>query len=101
MSGPAIPSDELTLSASEFKARCLEIMDRLNTGLLFKVTVTKRGTPVAEMKAAPRRSATSGYGSMKGSVVGWSTDRDLTVCDDDEWEEVIEAMPTNRLAPPL
>lgn len=99
MSGPAIPSDELTLSASEFKAHCLEIMDRLNTGLLFKVTVTKRGTPVAEMKAAPTSPATSGYGSMKGTVVGWSESRDLTLFTEDQWEKIIEGMPTNRRAP--
>jgi prevent-host-death family protein len=36
-----------TIGAAEFKAHCLEILDRLSTRELSRVTITKRGRPVA------------------------------------------------------
>jgi antitoxin (DNA-binding transcriptional repressor) of toxin-antitoxin stability system len=36
-----------TISASEFKAKCLDILDRLSTRKLTRVTITKRGKIVA------------------------------------------------------
>ncbi len=38
---------EETLSASEFKAKCLDILKRLGEHRLSRVTVTRRGKPVA------------------------------------------------------
>ena len=55
-----------TISAAEFKAKCLEIMDIVErTGR--SVIVTKRGRPVATLGPArlPRRSA---FGFMKGRI---------------------------------
>ena len=40
-------SPELTISATEFRARCLGLFRRLHEGGLREVTVTRRGKPVA------------------------------------------------------
>jgi antitoxin (DNA-binding transcriptional repressor) of toxin-antitoxin stability system len=59
---------ELTISASAFKARCLEIFKALEARKLTRVTVTRRGKPVAELKppaAGPRPSL---WGCHRGSV---------------------------------
>jgi prevent-host-death family protein len=61
------------ITATEFKAKCLELMDRVNrTGE--RIQITKRGKVVAELcpvrnVAAERRN---GYGCLKGimSIVG-------------------------------
>ena len=55
-----------TIKASEFKAKCLKIMDEVaESGQ--SVVITKRGVPVAELVPAKRRSE-SIVGAMKGSV---------------------------------
>jgi prevent-host-death family protein len=73
-----------TMSAAEFKATCLELMDAVErTGR--SVVVTKRGHPVAVLSPvrATRRSA---FGYMKGRIkilgdivapieVDWDADR--------------------------
>ena len=54
-----------TMKASEFKAKCLHIMDEVaETGE--SVVITKRGVPVTELVPARRRPKTI-FGSMKGS----------------------------------
>ena len=56
------------VAAAEFKARCLELMDRVReTGTEY--VVTKHGVPVAKLVpyVAPRRQ--SFFGSMKGTVL--------------------------------
>ena len=60
-------SSELVITATEFKARCLELFTRLNEGGLRKVTVTRRGKPVAEVvrHVAETDDVTAGYGSMR------------------------------------
>lgn len=64
---PADPAGNLTISVSAFKARCLEIFKALETGELARVTVTRRGRPVAELTPlrAERRRA---WGCMQGTV---------------------------------
>lgn len=37
---------ERTYNVTEFKAKCLDIVDQLSRGALARVTVTKRGIPV-------------------------------------------------------
>ncbi len=55
-----------TFTASEFKAKCLKIMDEVaETGE--RVVITKRGKPVAEVLPA-RELRKSVFGSMRGSV---------------------------------
>ncbi len=54
-----------TISASEFKAKCLKILDSLESG---GITITKRGRPVARVipvKTADNRAL---IGSMKGKI---------------------------------
>lgn len=60
-----------TISASEFKAKCLDILDRLSDHRLDRVVVTKRGRPVAvltppEVEAKDVRQL---YGFMRGTVL--------------------------------
>lgn len=59
-----------TISASEFKAKCLDILDRLADRALERVVITKRGRVVAmlvppEDEAAAVRQL---HGFMRGSV---------------------------------
>lgn len=59
-----------TISASEFKAKCLQILDRLGTRKLDRVVITKRGKPVAVL-TPPEADAVAVHGIhgfMRGSV---------------------------------
>lgn len=65
----ATPDGTLTLSASAFKARCLEVFKALEARKLARVVVTRRGRPVAELVpprgvGAPPRL----WGAHRGSV---------------------------------
>ena len=62
---------EATLSATDFKATCLAVLDRLAARDLERVTITKRGRPVAVV-TAPATDEAKGRDwlqSMRGSVV--------------------------------
>lgn len=68
-----------TISATEFKAKCLDILDRINSRELERAVVTKRGRVVAvlvrpEDEAAQVRRL---HGFLRGSVV-IPTGADLT-----------------------
>jgi prevent-host-death family protein len=68
-----------TISASEFKAKCLNILDRLDKRELDRVIITKRGRTVAVL-APPDQHADAVrdiYGFMRGSVI-IADDVDLT-----------------------
>lgn len=70
------------VAAAEFKARCLELMDRVReTGAEY--VVTKHGEPVAKLVpyTAPRR--TSLFGAMKGTVLEFERPFDPI---DDDWD---------------
>jgi prevent-host-death family protein len=55
-----------TISAAEFKAKCLELMDSVAaTGA--SIVVTKRGRPVAQLSPVRARRE-SGLGFMKGRL---------------------------------
>jgi prevent-host-death family protein len=62
--------NSLTVSATDFKAKCLSMIEEMNRTKV-PIVVTKRGKPVAEMY--PARSETevpkSFIGSMKGTVL--------------------------------
>lgn len=68
----ALPS---SISAAEFKAKCLDLMDAVaETGA--SIVVTKRGRPVAVLAPiAPKRRALRGI--MKGRMRILDTDDDL------------------------
>lgn len=55
------------INASDFKARCLAILDEVReTGLV--VTVLKHGKPVAELRPAVQRKSESPFSGLKGSL---------------------------------
>jgi prevent-host-death family protein len=67
----AMSRSEETLTVTEFKARCLELFDRLNQRQLSKVTVTRRGRPVAVVSpvSPPEAEAKAVHGSMAGMAL--------------------------------
>ncbi len=70
-----------TIKASEFKAKCLKIMDEVaNTGE--PVMITKNGVPVTELIPAKHKPKTL-FGSMKGIGVILG---DIISPIDEEWE---------------
>jgi antitoxin (DNA-binding transcriptional repressor) of toxin-antitoxin stability system len=60
-----------TYGAADFKANCLAILDRLARRDLDRVTITKRGHPVAVMTPPPSvaQAVEALHGFMRGSVV--------------------------------
>ena len=68
-----------TITATEFKAKCLQILDQLGTHEIEKLTITKRGKPVAVLTAPERHeeAVRKINGFMRGSVIG-PEDIDLT-----------------------
>ena len=69
----------LEIAASEFKAKCLDLMDQLAARKLDRIVVTKRGRPVAVLSPppTPEEVAEAFFGFMKGSV-GAPKDFDFT-----------------------
>ena len=68
------------ISASEFKATCLELMDDIaRTGR--DVVVTKRGHPVVRVSAAAQH-AESPWGFLRGTIVRHG---DIVSADDAQW----------------
>ena len=60
-----------TITATEFKATCLDLLDQVASGQITTLTVTKRGKPVAVV-TAPRPAAAeieALFGMMEGSVI--------------------------------
>jgi hypothetical protein len=57
----------LTISASEFKAKCLALFNDLEAHRYARVVVTRRGKPVAELVPS-KQEVPDLYGCMKGSV---------------------------------
>jgi antitoxin (DNA-binding transcriptional repressor) of toxin-antitoxin stability system len=58
------------VSATEFKAKCLELLDRVSAREIERIDVTKRGRVVASIRApeAMEVDASRLFGSMIGSV---------------------------------
>jgi prevent-host-death family protein len=59
------------VSASEFKAKCLDILDRIRSKEWERVVVTKRGVPVALVVPPPADAGEVArlHGFLRGSVV--------------------------------
>jgi prevent-host-death family protein len=78
MAKKARPAGEV--AAAEFKARCLELMDRVrDTGAEY--IITKHGTPVAKLVPVIERARRPFFGLMKGSVLEY--ERPLDPLDED------------------
>jgi prevent-host-death family protein len=68
------------VAAAEFKARCLELMDRVReTGVEY--VVTKHGRPVAKLVPYDGEARQPLFGSMKGTVLKY--DRPFDPIDGD------------------
>jgi len=57
------------INATDFKAKCLDILDRVGDGELEKVAITKRGRVVAVLMPAEALPVKALHGFMRGSVV--------------------------------
>jgi prevent-host-death family protein len=57
---------EKLISATEFKAKCLKILDEIDSD---GITITKRGQPVARLTAVRVMDNSKLIGSMKGKVI--------------------------------
>ena len=64
-------SESPTITATEFKAKCLDLLDRVGRGELPRLVVTKRGKPVAVVVApwADEVDIETLHGFMRGSVI--------------------------------
>ena len=64
-------SEARTITATEFKATCLDLLDQVGSGKISRLTVTKRGKPVAVIvpPAGGQHPFDVLYGMMKGSVI--------------------------------
>ena len=66
-------SREKKVSVTEFKAKCLRLIDDLVSQRLVRVTIVKRGREVASLTAAATKKGTRAkafaHGFLKGSVV--------------------------------
>lgn len=59
--------DVLTISSSDFKARCLTVFRDLGRRKYRRVVVTRRGKPIAEL-TPPRGKVPELWGCLRGSV---------------------------------
>ena len=87
-------SEVRTISASEFKAKCLALIDEVaETGV--EIVITKRGNPVARLSAYRERPKTL-YGKYRGQfkICGDfddSLEEDWEAEFDQKWEERLAA----------
>lgn len=58
-----------TFTVTEFKAKCLDILDRLGSGKLDRVEVTKRGRVMAVLTPPAAQSADDLFGCLKDQTV--------------------------------
>jgi prevent-host-death family protein len=71
-----------SIGAAQFKARCLELMDRVReTGVEY--VVTKHGRPVARLVPCTPSARRPMFGSMKGTVLKYERPFDPI---DAEWD---------------
>ncbi len=95
MTTSATRSEVRTITASEFRAKCLALMDEVaETGE--EILITKRGKPVARLTAYRERPKTL-YGKYRGQIKIYG---DLDELDDEGWEEEVLSKWDERLASP-
>ena len=72
------------IKASEFKAKCLALMDEVaRTGDY--IVITKNGKPIAELRPRPSKPPKSAFGAHKG-LLEITGDIMSPAADEDEWE---------------
>ena len=80
---------DLVVGTAEFKAKCLDILSRLGSRDLDRVTVTRRGKPVAELfpPTITHEDVRGLFGCMRGSVtIPEGLDLTAPVIDMSEWQ---------------
>jgi prevent-host-death family protein len=84
-----IGSPMRTIKASEFKAKCLKLMDEVQT-TGEEIVVTKNGTAVAKLVAMPKKGGrfTFGVGRGKLEIVGDIVKRPDILWDFNRWPKV-------------
>ncbi|MDR1234144.1 MAG: type II toxin-antitoxin system prevent-host-death family antitoxin [Holosporales bacterium] len=70
---------EITIQASEFKAKCLKLLDDVRKGDTF--LITKRGVPFARLSSLPSESKEL-FGAMRNSFI---ENDDIRIPIDCEW----------------
>jgi prevent-host-death family protein len=76
------PAGPRVVSAANFKATCLELMDRVRETRA-EYVVTKHGTPVAKLVPYDDSPGTPLFGSIAGAVLAYERPVDPL---DDEWD---------------
>jgi len=76
-----VPGSDTTMPAGLFKARCLELMDRVQAEGS-EIVITKYGHPVAKLVPASPGAA-QGFGALRGTVKSYG---DLVSPVDEPWE---------------
>jgi prevent-host-death family protein len=85
-----------TIKASEFKAKCLKLIDEVaERGEA--LVITKRGKPLVRVEPEVAKKPKSLLGCLKGQIEIVDPDDDLEAWDDPEVREAIEAS-LHRLA---
>ena len=79
----------MEISAAEFKARCLKLMDEIAVTRT-PIVITKRGRPVAKLVPADPAPRKPLFGCMAGTV---TFEGDILAPLDVEWEAEAEAEP--------
>lgn len=78
--------NERTIGVTEFKAKCLDVIDQLAARTLNRVVVTKRGRPVAVMEPPPEvqaQTAEERFDAIYGCIKDWPAPVPL----EHEWEK--------------
>jgi len=76
---------KVRITATEFKAKCLDLFKRLDLGTLTEVVVTRRGRPVALVRAVDvPKIRDSAWGFMRGTIkIGPGVDLTEPVIDEE------------------
>lgn len=84
------PEKIKTVGVTEFKAKCLGLVDDVAKGRLARVVLTKRGKPVAEIVTPPskkRRGGKSTFGALRHLMkIDPSVDLTAPTGEDLEWD---------------
>ena len=78
---------EQQIGVTEFKAKCLALVNAVSRGKVDRVVLTKRGKPVAELTplTVRQRPYVSSRGALK-HMINLRDDVDLTAPSDLEWD---------------
>lgn len=68
-SGDMVMSEVREVNATEFKAKCLDLLDQVNSGAIGRLEVTKRGKVVAVVTKPQAPAVGDLHGFMRGSVI--------------------------------